>query len=40
MVLIQVFRSISFKCEYYIIVQMQNAKNLTYEIFELGTTLS
>ena len=32
--------SISFKCECYIIMQMQHTKNLTPERFELGTTSS
>ena len=32
--------SISFKCEYYIIMQMKHTKNLNPERSELGTTLS
>ena len=32
--------SISFKCECYIIMQMQTTKSLNIERFELGTTMS
>ena len=34
------FMSISFKCECYIIMQMQRSKNLNPERIELVTTLS
>ena len=32
--------SISFKCECFIVMQIQHTKNLNLERFELGTTMS